>query len=74
MSAKANKVVIMHMSRPRRRLDVAILYLTRVFAIQIDEKNLLVEYFACHGFVGVDTDIFHSRPARKDISQPGFDT
>ena len=58
----------MHISRPRARLDIAILYLTRVFAALIDEKNLLVEYFACHGWVGVDTDIFHGNPARKGIS------
>lgn len=53
--------------------DVAVLYLTDVFGIQLLENKLLADSFARAGFLTVAPDMFNGTPAPADLNDPDFD-
>ncbi|CAI4219269.1 unnamed protein product [Parascedosporium putredinis] len=53
--------------------DIAILYLTDVFGIQLNQNKLLVDSFSRAGFLTVAPDLFAGEPAPGDLNQPDWD-
>lgn len=54
--------------------DVAVLYLTDVFGIQLLENRLLADSFARAGYLTVAPDFFNGTPAPLDLNNPNFNT
>jgi dienelactone hydrolase len=56
-----------------KKSDVAVVYLTDVFGIQLPENKLLADSFGRAGFLTVAPDLFNGTPAPGDIvGTPGF--
>ncbi|EMR70111.1 putative dienelactone hydrolase family protein [Eutypa lata UCREL1] len=54
--------------------DIAVLYLTDVFGIQLLENKLLADSFGRAGFLTVAPDLFDGEPAPVDLNDPNFNT
>ncbi|KAH7326160.1 dienelactone hydrolase [Stachybotrys elegans] len=56
-----------------KRSDTAVLYLTDVFGIQLNENKLLADSFGRAGYLTVAPDLFNGTPAPSDINgTPNF--
>ncbi|KAK0630898.1 dienelactone hydrolase [Bombardia bombarda] len=69
--------VTMYISKPdkdRKKPDAAVLYLTDVFGIELDQNKLLADSFARAGYLTIAPDLFNGDPALQDINIPGFNT
>ncbi|KAH8898382.1 dienelactone hydrolase [Thozetella sp. PMI_491] len=75
----SHKGVTLYVTKPSEhdhdhpaKSDVAVLYLTDVFGIQLAENKLLADSFARAGYVTVAPDLFNGTPAPADLNDPKF--
>ncbi|KAM5343311.1 hypothetical protein ACJ41O_014277 [Fusarium nematophilum] len=61
--------VTLYISKPKQsyRDDVAVLYLTDVFGLQLQQNKLLADSFSRAGFITITPDILFGDPAPHDI-------
>ncbi|KAF2837913.1 dienelactone hydrolase [Patellaria atrata CBS 101060] len=72
---QAHNGIDLYISKPRgNKFNVAVLYLTDVFGIQLNENRLLADSFARAGFLTIAPDLFNGQPAPEDLNTPGFNT
>ncbi|KAK4185048.1 protein AIM2 [Podospora australis] len=58
-------------ARAKARSKTAVLYLTDVFGIPLNQNKLLVDSFARAGYLTIAPDLFKGEPAPADINAPG---